>query len=275
LNARAQAHQLFEAQYLAALTPPRPQADRAWVDAVQTRLRVPHAAQRRFIESTAKRKVIRAGRRGGKTCGVALIALHGFLAGRRILYAVPTQEQVDRFWFEVKRALEPALDAGDVIKNETRHLVEVSGTQNRIRAKTAWDPDSLRGDYCDLLILDELQMMREDTLGLVGLPMLADNNGDCALIFTPPSFVQRARSQARDPLHANKLFRRAAADTSGRWESFHFTSHDNPYISQEALEDLAVDMTELAFRQEILAEDIEDNPGAIFKRAMIGYKALA
>ena len=92
---------------------------------------------------------------GGKTTGVALMAIQGFLVGRRVLYAVPTQEQVERFWFEVKRALEPAIDSGAVSKNETRHFVEVPDTETRIRAKTAWDPDTLRGDYADLLILDE------------------------------------------------------------------------------------------------------------------------
>jgi hypothetical protein len=50
---------------------------------------------------------------------------------------------------------------------------------------------------------------------------------------------------------------------------------DNPYISADALDDLSLDMTNLAYRQEILAEDIEDHPGAIFKRAMIVYKSLA
>src|SRR6266581_830325 len=106
------------------LVPPEEGCMPSWHEEVRRRLRIPHAEQERFILSPAKRKVIRAGRRGGKTVGVARIALEGFLAGRRILYAVPTQEQVDRFWFEVKRALEPAIDAGKITKNETRHQIE-------------------------------------------------------------------------------------------------------------------------------------------------------
>lgn len=57
----------------------------------------PHDKQRAFIDSKAKRKVIRAGRRGGKTVGVGIFAVEKFLSGKRILYAVPTSEQVDRF----------------------------------------------------------------------------------------------------------------------------------------------------------------------------------
>jgi hypothetical protein len=58
-------------------------------------LKRPHALQAAFIQSTAKRKIIRAGRRGGKTTGVAILALEKFLAGYRVLYAAPTQEQIE------------------------------------------------------------------------------------------------------------------------------------------------------------------------------------
>lgn len=235
-----------------------------WRDAVAARLRVPHGQQARFIESPAKRKVIRAGRRGGKTVGVARLALDAFLAGRRVLYAVPTQDQVDRFWFEVKRALEPAIDAGVVYKNETRHIVELPGTATRIRAKTAWNADTLRGDYADLLILDEWQLMNEDAWEVVGAPMMLDTNGDAVFVYTPPSLQSAGVTKARDPRHAPKLYKKAEADTTGRWAAFHFSSRDNPHISEEALAEIAQDMSALAIRQEIEAQDIDAVPGALW-----------
>ena len=72
----------------------------------------PHSAQLEFIDSPAKRKIIRAGRRGGKTVGMAIYAVKKFLDGRRVLYAAPTADQLGRFWVEVTRALMPATDAG-------------------------------------------------------------------------------------------------------------------------------------------------------------------
>lgn len=240
-----------------------------WRDAVRGRLREPHAEQRRFVESTAKRKVIRAGRRGGKTVGVALLAVLAFLEGRRVLYAVPTQEQVDRFWFEVKQALEPAIDAGHVYKNETRHIVELPGTQTRIKAKTAWNADTLRGDYADLLILDEWQLMNEDAWEVVGAPMMLDTNGDAVFVYTPPSLRSAGVTKARDPRHAPKLYKRAAGDTAGRWAAFHFTSRDNPHLSREALDEVTQDMTALAIRQEIEALDIDAVPGALWDLARL------
>ena len=229
----------------------------------------PHEKQRAFIQSTAKRRVIRAGRRGGKTVGIAIYAVQMFLAGKRILYAAPTAEQIDRFWTEVCRALEAPIEAGVFVKNETRHTIERPGTEQRIRAKTAWNADSLRGDYADELLLDEYQLMNEDAWGVVGAPMLMDNNGNATFIYTPPSLHSRSATKAKDPRHAAKLYRRAEQDATGRWAAYHFTSFDNPFISRDAIGDLAGDMTSLAYRMEIMAEDIDAAPGALWKREQI------
>ncbi len=233
------------------------------------RLKTPHDEQALFIRSKAKRKIIRAGRRGGKTFGVGIYAVENFLDGKRILYTAPTQDQLESFWIVVKRALQEPIDADVLYKNETRHIIEVPGTEQRIRAKTAWNADTLRGDYADILIFDEYQLTSEDAWNRVGAPMLLDNNGDATFIYTPPSLASRSTSKARDPQHAAKMFKMAEADTSGRWETFHFTSMDNPHISQEALADISQDMTSLAYRQEIKAEDIDEAPGALWNRALI------
>lgn len=230
------------------------------------RLRIPHPKQNEFINSTAKRKATKAGRRGGKTVGVSVLAVQKFLEGRRILYATPTQEQIDTFWWEVTQALREPIDAGVFYKNETKHIIELPGTKQRIRAKTAWNADTLRGDYADLLILDEYQLMNEDAWELVGAPMLLDNDGDAVFVYTPPSIRSIGSSKARDPRHASKLFKMAQADTSGRWAAFHFSSHDNPYLNRTALDEITKDMTALAYRQEIMAEETEDSPGALWKR---------
>ena len=227
-------------------------------------LRTPHEQQRRFIESTAKRKVIRAGRRGGKTAGAATLAVEYFLNRKRVLYATPTADQIMRFWFEVKRALQEPIDAGVLYKNETEHVIEVPNTETRIRAKTAWNADTLRGDFADLLILDEWQLMNEDAWEIVGAPMLLDNDGDAVFIYTPPSLKSASVSKAHDKRHAAKLFKKAAADTSGRWAAFHFSSRENPHISKEALSEITKDMTRLAYEQEIEALDKDSVPGALW-----------
>lgn len=222
---------------------------------VEVVLPVPHSYQSEFIDSDKKRIIIRAGRRGGKTVGAAIKAVYAFLDGKRVLYAAPTSEQVGKFWYEVTSALAELVRLGVFKKNESESFIEKVGTEQRLKAKTAWNANTLRGDYADLLILDEWQLMDEDTWEVVGAPMLLDNNGDAVFIYTPPSLRSTGVSKARDPRHAAKMFRDSKKDP--RWLAIHFTSHDNPYISQEALSELIQDMSKQSYRQEILAEDDE------------------
>ncbi len=214
-----------------------------------------HPQQDAFIKCQAKRIIIRAGRRGGKTVGVAIKALIAFLNGKRVLYTAPTSEQTDRFWYEVTTALAEAIQAGVYVLNKSERYIEKSGTLNRIKAKTAWDADSLRGDYAELINFDEYQLANEDAWEIVGAPMLIDNNGDAVFIYTPPSLRSAGISKAHDPRHAAKMFKAAGEDGSGRWARFHFTSHDNPYLSHEGLVEVTKDMSRASYRQEILAED--------------------
>lgn len=236
---------------------------------IEVNLKDPHPKQRDFIYHPAKRKVCRAGRRSGKTTGIAIFAVIKLLEGRRILYATPTQEQIEKFWWEVTTALTPILDAGIYRKNETKkYIVPSRGkSEARIKAKTAWNANTLRGDYADLLILDEYQQMDPDAWKRVGAPMLLDNDGDAVFIYTSE---ERA-------IHASELYKRAEAlqkeaEENGevpRWAVFHFTSNDNPHLSETALAEITQDMSDLDYRLEILAEDLDDDPRALWSREII------
>lgn len=230
---------------------------------------LPHEIQKEFIEAPFKRKMIRAGRRSGKTVGAAILAVKAFLNGDRVLYAAPIEDQISTFWFEVKKMLYEPIEDGLYRKNEVIHSIELPNTKQRIRAKTAYNADSLRGDWANVLILDEFQLMNEDTWAVVGAPMLLDNDGVAVFIYTPPSLHSRSMTKANDPMHASKLFKKAQEDKTGRWKAYHFTSQDNPHISKEALTDITNDMSSLAYRQEILAEDVNEAPGALWTQKLI------
>lgn len=237
---------------------------------ITIKLPVPHPKQKAFISSDAKRITIKAGRRGGKTHGVAQRAMNRFLSGNcRILYAAPTYEQTETFWGYVKEWSQPLVDAKIATRNETYRTLACPALKAQIKAKTAWDADTLRGDYADFLILEEFQMMHESAWNEVGAPMLLDNDGDAVFIFTPPSVRNITKSKAKDPRFCQKQFKKALEDTTGRWQAFHFTSHDNPHLSKMALAEIVNDMSSQAYRQEILAEDVEDNPNALWTRPLI------
>ncbi len=228
-----------------------------------------HPKQRDFVLDTHKRKIIRAGRRFGKTVSSAIMAVMAFGLGKSVDYGAPVIDQAAKFWHEIIMALAQPIEAGIFRKSETLKKIWRPGTEPEqyIQCHTVWNPDVLRGGSTDLLILDEFQMMHEDVWEVVCPPRLADRNGDAVFIYTPPSLRMRARSQARDPLYASKLFKRFKDDP--RWLCMHGTSYDNPNISEEGLAEVSADLTQLARRQEIMAEDIEEVPGALWKLAII------
>ncbi len=240
----------------------------------------PHeGGQMEFVGCTAKRQMAKCGRRWGKTYAVSIKADIGILgicpvcAGegclecdntgkvrkKRVLYAAPTVEQVDAFWYQVCDTLMPLIKAGVLRKNETEHIIEEPGTEIRIKAKTAWNASTLRGDWGDLIILEEYQLWNEDAWSDVVQPMLLDTDGTAVFIFTPPSLKSEGVSKAKDPRHASKMFKKAEKDTTGRWKTFHFTSFDNPNLNQTALRELmeSGDMSQDSYRREIMAEDDE------------------
>lgn len=221
----------------------------------------PYPAQAAIKAAPAKRKVVCAGRRVGKTTLAAEVGVERALVRRQVLFASPTQEQVDVFWDKCKAWCYPLLAAGLVVKNETRRLLAFPGG-GRIRAKTAWDADSLRGDFADFLVLDECALMDPKAWAEVGAPMLADNDGDAWFLSTP---------RRRNWFHA--LYQRALAE-GGRWAAFHLTSLDNPYLSPAGLAALTEDMTAEAYKQEILAEFL-DGEGAVFRNITANLTAPA
>lgn len=216
------------------------------------KLPTPHSVQDQFISSPAKRKVIVAGRRGGKTTGVSMLAADMAMEGRRILEAAPTADQTDAFWDAIITYFDDPIQRGVIYKSVTKRLLELPNG-GRIRCKTAFDADTLRGDYADLLILDEYEMMKSSAWDQVGAPMLLDNDGDAVFIGTP---MRRN--------HFYGMYTRAIVDDTGRWGAWHFTSHDNPHLSEAALSEITADMTEEAYKQEIMAQFLE-NEGAVFR----------
>jgi len=217
----------------------------------------PPPAQASILKSPAKRKMVKAGRKFMKTSCIAVSEsiIGAFQLGIPVLYAVPTSEQLDVWGYYCKLYLQPLIDRKILKANETDHTIEIKGTQQIMKGKTAWNADSLRGGNWGRVVFDEFQMMNEDAWESVGQPMLLPFNGDATFLFTPPSARTAGVSKAMDPLHASKMFRKMQQDLTGIWQCFHFTSLDNPFLPKEALDLMAKDMSADTYRKEILAED--------------------
>ena len=211
-----------------------------------------HEAQSAISASSAKRKIVCAGRRGGKTTLAAIESVERLFAGERVLLCSATQDQADAFWQKVVVWCSDAIACRVVKRNESRRILTCEASGGRIRVKTASNPDALRGDFADFLVLDECALLPDDIWEAVG-PMLIDSDGTAYMLSSP-----RPRGAFRD------LYTKAQQDTTGRWQAFHFTTYDNPNLKTQAIDDLAGDLTESARRQELDAEFL-DSESTVFR----------
>ena len=204
-------------------------------------------AQTQIQRDNHRFKVINCGRRFGKTTLSVNIIAKAILDGKdRIAYIAPTYQQSrDIAWEMMKRVFIGA----DF--NESR--LEVRIGKQLIQLK-GWEAiESLRGQKFDLLIIDEVAMMRNFWLNWqeVIRPTLTDTRGKCIFISTPKGFN-----------HFYDLYNLESKDTD--YKSFHFTSYDNPHLPVEELDKAKEELPEDRFAQEYLA-DFRKTEGLVYK----------
>lgn len=203
------------------------------------------------MRDPARRRVVCTGRRVGKTTLGALMAARGLLRKQKVLIASTSQDQSDIFWRYLRTWLGPLVQSGMIYRNESKRVFEFGA--GLLRVKTGRDADVLRGFDADILVLDECAYLEPEAWYEVGAPMMADRDGTAVFLSTP---IRKNWFYG--------LYQRAVSDTSGRWAAFHATTLDNPHLNQTAVHELAADMTEEAYRQEILAEFLEGQ-GQVFR----------
>jgi len=204
-----------------------------------------HENQRTIFDSNARYKVIAAGRRFGKTWLAAfeILLKHAFLIDNGITWIVsPRYAQTMLMWKRVKRILPREIVAD--IKEGEKYIELFNGHQ--IYAKSGDDPDALRGEGLDFVVVDEAAMIKPEVWFEALAPALMDKRGGAMLISTPKGLD-----------HFYDLFNRGDDPAYPEWESFHFTSYDNPYLSKSEIDEMAKDLPPNVYKQEIMAEFLE------------------
>ena len=206
------------------------------------------------------------GRQYGKTFGAAILALQALRLGLRVLYLNATAYQTQEFWEVITKYCRWAPER--VLNSFPNRLVRYDGHPGFIRARTGWDANTARGGHYHLVILDEVQLMKEEVFGRVVQPMLLRHHGDLVMIFTPPSLKTQLESKARDPRWIIKLAK--SVKKKPHWEYFQGSSRENTKLEKPAFEMLIKDMTPDAIRQEIDAELDELDAGNLFDESWFG-----
>lgn len=205
-----------------------------------------HQAQKQIASSNARFKVLRCGRRFGKTTE-AIEEMVGtcLFAAAPVAYFATTRDQArDIVWEELVAKVEKTTNF--VSKNETRLEVTLRRPDwaiNRIRLFGWENIETARGKKYSLVVLDELDSMRafEKHWREIIRPTLVDYKGSALFMGTPKGYKALYRLE--------KL-----AITNKAYQVFHFTSYDNPHLDEEELEGMKSEMSTTQYAQEMLAE---------------------
>lgn len=230
----------------------------------------PHEHQRRVAQSKARFKVIRAGRKGGKSaleietlCYKAIVtasklnlAKTTFLTGRKVIYVAPTQDQARKIvWEALKTRLAHIGTPNEQqlimkVPNEDGETttIYVGGYENKENYRGLTDVVHITFDEVDTL-KDFFSAWRE-----IFRPLFLDTAGTADFIGTPKKENPNLRRLEKE------------AENNPEWENFHFTSRDNPHIPFTEIDAMEkeYESDRTAYRQEVLAEYV-DNAGSLFK----------
>lgn len=213
-----------------------------------------HPKQRDIVISKKRFKVVRAGRRAGKTIleteDMSFDAVSK--KDRNIFYIAPTQIQAREIVWEILRKRlngiatfnEQRLEIKLPTKEGGYSLIKLAGWENR---------ENFRGKSAYKIVFDEVDTMRDFFTGWQEIfrPTLMDSQGYATFIGTPKKENPNLR-------RLEKL-----AETDSDYACFHFTSLDNPYLPQEEKDKAKEELDYDTYRQEILAEYLE-NQGSLF-----------
>lgn len=194
-------------------------------------------------------RVLCCGRRWGKTTlAIDQMKARSAIPNSRIAYIAPTYQQArDIAWEQLRKDYS---EAGKI--NESRLEIDVvNGSKIHLRG---WESiETLRGQKFDLIVLDEIAMMRNFNLTWqeVIRPTLTDTKGEALFISTPKGFN-----------HFYELFNMENKDKD--YKSFHFTTYDNSHIPVEEIEKAKQELTEDRFAQEYMA-DFRKTEGLVYK----------
>lgn len=219
-----------------------------------------HPAQEKIIQSNKRFRVAVTGRRFGKTTLSVeeMKAFAFYREGSKVVYIAPTIKQArDIAWEMLKKA---TLDTQVDKPNESR--LEITIRTNTNKTSQIWlrgseNIESLRGQRIDFLVVDEIASMKDwnNIWREVLRPTLLDTRGQALFIGTPKGFN-----------HFYDLFNMAEHDTD--YESFRFTSYDNPFIAKEEIDKAKLEGERTGtldeFNQEYLAQFVSVS-GQVYK----------
>lgn len=221
----------------------------------------PYPLQQEIADDKHRFKVVIIGRQAGKSWLARYSALDGAVNRKsKVLWVSPTAGSARTHWNALTSILVRSKLPCNILK-ATREIFFPNG--GYINLRSAHEPDSLRGESVDLLILDEASYFKdgEYAWSQVLLPMVTATKGKIILLTTP-----RGKDWVYD------LYKLGQDTESVYYKSWQVSSYVSPYQDTALLDSLQQTLPATAFREEYLAEFLDDRGGVFtgVKEAMIG-----
>lgn len=214
-----------------------------------------HKNQQEVVLSKARFKVIRAGRRSGKSTleieEMCFDAVNG--RDRNIFYVAPTQKQARSIIWEALKARLGNVGQANESRLEMK-LPTIKGGYSTIYIAGWENRENFRGMKAYKEVFDEVDTMKDFFIGWQEIfrPALTDTGGGATFVGTPKKENPNLRRLEK------------IAGTDSDYATFKFKTSDNPYIPIIEIEKAKKELDFDTYRQEFDAEYL-DNAGSLFK----------
>ena len=209
-----------------------------------------HEGQQKVRDSEARWKILCAGRRFGKTRLGVQMCMEVALKGGRAWWVAPTFSIARVGWRDIAASAKS-------FPREIEPHVSLANMQidlpngGSIAVRSADNPQRLRGEGLDFLVMDEAAFVKPEVWQEVLRPTLTERKGSALFISTP--------------IGRNNWFYDLweVAEDADNWERFRFSTTDNPMIDPEEVEAARKEVGSIVFAQEYLAEFVDAGQGML------------
>jgi hypothetical protein len=197
-----------------------------------------HINQTKILESTARFRVVMCGRRFGKSELSQVEIISNALQGMKVAYITPTYKLAKTFFEKLTQCVP--------FENNKSDLTIHFPNEGTVEFFTGERLDNLRGRKFHLVVIDEASFISDLQDGWLNSirPTLTDYQGRALFLSTP-----------RGKNYFYSLYMKGGQRD---WESFKFTTYDNPYILTSEINDAKAQLPNTVFEQEYMANPMEN-----------------
>jgi phage FluMu gp28-like protein len=198
----------------------------------------PHINQQVILDSSKRFRVVMCGRRFGKSELSQIEIIVNALQGKQVAYITPTYQLARVFFDRLTKAIP--------FENNKSELSIKFPNDGAVYFFTGERLDNLRGRKFHFIVIDEASFIPNLEEGWQNSirPTLTDYKGRALFLSTPKgkNFFYSLFLKSGEP----------------DWESFKFTTYDNPYIDRGEIDDARTQLPQVVFEQEYMANPAEN-----------------